>query len=371
LLYLLMRIGILTNSLGHNYGGVLQNWALQQVIKSLGHQSVSIDWRQRNAEWVYFFRAVVSCTLRRCLGHKTEFPHSPYWKNPKFSGLRRFVEHKINITRPLFKNKVIGYAKTNFSIVIVGSDQVWRPLYIRPIEMMFLPYRKRLGMKKIAYAASFGTEKNEFTGEELLTCKKLLNDFDSVSVREKSGVKQCLDYFDYKDAKLVLDPTLLIEKEDYMSLCKDIDPDDVGFVFAYILDSNETLEGKGKALADKLGIPFKLLSADASIVSDDTIENWLAAFRDAKYIVTDSFHGTVFSIIFKKPFATVYNTERGTARIDNLISIFPSISERIIDVNIHELPSEIMDFADITTELIRHKQSSIEFLRSSISGRKK
>lgn len=360
-----MKIGILTHPLGHNYGGILQNWALQQVIKKLGHEPVTIDWRNRNVEWISFFRASLSCSVRRCFGQKIDFPHSPYWKNPKFAGIRRFVEKNINITRPLFKNQIIPYIKKHFPIMIVGSDQVWRPLYINPIEMMFLPYRKNPGMKKIAYAASFGTEENEFSIEQAAKCKDLLKDFDAVSVREKSGINQCKAYFNCQRAMVTLDPTLLVDKDEYLNLCKDSIPDKSGYVFAYILDHNEELVQKGKELADKLGTSFKLLSADSNIQPSDTIENWLLSFRDASYIITDSFHGTAFSIIFQKPFATVYNAERGSARIDNLISLFPGIRDRVIGPY-QELPSINMDFSDIAIERNKLKQSSIDFLKTAI-----
>lgn len=361
-----MKIGILTHPLSRNYGGVLQNWALQQVLKSMGHEPVTIYWGQKNVMWPEYFRCILSWSLHRFVGPKFDFPHSPKWKNPQTAGIRCFVESKINLTESLYKKDILNQAEKKFDSLIVGSDQVWRPRYINPIEMMFLPYKKKYGMKKIAYAASFGTNQCEFTPVQLTNCKKLIADFDAVSVREKDGVKQCAEYFGRENVELVLDPTLLVNKEDYMKLCEDVIADSSGYVFAYILDENESLVAKGKDLAERLGVAFKLVSADSTISPEDTIEKWLSCFRDAVYIITDSFHGTVFSLIFQKPFATIYNEKRGTARIDNLVSLFPDVSKRIVSID-DSLPEMNIHLKNFTGNLHKSQASSLQFLKNALS----
>ena len=156
----------------------------------------------------------------------------------------------------------------------------------------------------MAYAASFGTDQWEYTPEQEAECARLAKLFDAISVREASGVGLCKEHFDV-EATHVLDPTLLLTANDYNDLCKGIEPREP-FVFAYILDMTEQKVAEIKAFAEAKGLSCFIKSADADISDADSIELWLSYFRDAAYVITDSFHGTAFSINYNN-FITIYN----------------------------------------------------------------
>ncbi len=196
----------------------------------------------------------------------------------------------------------IGYTrgKYGFDALIVGSDQVWRPMYNYNIEDCFLSFVSHMNLKRVAYAASFGTDKWEFTQQQTEQCAVLAKRFDGISVREKSGVALCNKYLGV-NATHVLDPTLLMKSQDYIKLCSHISKREP-FIFAYVLDESEEKIKSIVNFAERRGLPYFIKGADNTVSDDDTIELWLSYFRDAAFVVTDSFHGTAFSIIFNKDF---------------------------------------------------------------------
>ena len=347
-----------------NYGGILQAWALQEVLKNMGHKPETIDWAYEIPKWKHFYRGLPGAILAKIRGRKIEWPHTPYWIPAHCRGLRIFVKKYINLSSRISFNVIIPYITKHYSTVIVGSDQVWRSAYIPKIETMFLPYEKKTGCKKIAYAASFGTDLWEYTDSQTATCAKLISGFDAVSVRENTALKLCRDKLSYNNCQWVLDPTLLINRSNYETLCRGIPNDEEGYVFAYILDQNAELLNLAQKKADELNLKLRYISVDDKNESTDTIEEWLASFRDAKYVFTDSFHGTVFSLIFNKDFAVYKNPNRGNARFDSLIEMFPFIESRII--KIMALPKSHLDWISFEKDRETLKRYSVEFLRKSL-----
>lgn len=205
--------------------------------------------------------------------------------------------------------------------LIVGSDQVWRPMYNDCLYDMFLQFAENFKGKKIAYAASFGVDNWEFTDEQTKICSSLIKQFDAISVRESSGKSLCKKYW-VIDAVNVLDPTLLVNKDDYIKICADIPVVKERYLAAYILDSSDRVNEIIAEEADKRGLIVRRYSADAK--AELTVEEWISIFRDASFVVTDSFHGTVFSILFEKPFRCVANRDRGNARFEDLLDKYNS-----------------------------------------------
>lgn len=314
-----MRIGILTQPLHANYGGILQNYALQQVLKNIGAEVWTIDYDRHN--WLDWADNVWRVFIFKMLGRTAHFVDTPNERKRKEMPLRRFVNKHIHITKPrtkIFERRIVK--KYAFDTLVVGSDQVWRPMYNYNVEDCFLKFALNLKIKKVAYAASFGTDEWEFTPQQTEECAMLAKLFDGISVREKSGVILCGKYLGVS-ATNVLDPTLLLHAEDYKNLCKDI-PKREPFIFAYILDENEAMINNIKDFAESRGLPFLIKGADNSVGDNDTIELWLSYFRDAEFIITDSFHGTAFSIIFNKDFYVYGNKKRGNSRFHSLLGIF-------------------------------------------------
>ena len=209
---------------------------------------------------------------------------------------------------------------------------------------MFLDFVNRDNVKKIAYAASFGTSEWEFDSQLSDVCSRLAKKFDLITVREKSGVSLCQNYLGVA-ATHVLDPTMLLEKEDYeLIVAKENEHQCDGTLFHYILDPSE----EKKAMIDRVAstehlLPFTIMPKcqadnrtrrDVKHHIDDcifpSVTSWLRGFMDAKMIIVDSFHGAVFSIIFNKPFWVIANKGRGNARFESLLSQF-NLLDRFLD----------------------------------------
>ena len=314
-----MRIGILTQPLKANYGGILQNWALQQVLIKLGHEPITIDLLPQPSLSRFILSTVKSLILWFIPSKRRKFIRWHYKRSPLFE---KFVENKIKKTKVCHRYSMDLVQKYHLDALIVGSDQTWRPVYNRDVLYdMFLRFAKDFKGKKIAYAASFGVDQWEFTEEQTQVCFSLAQLFDAVSVREESGVRLCKEYLKV-DAIPVLDPTLLVEKEAYLELCSHMPKKEEAFLAAYVLDASGEVEEVIKEEARKRGVKVRYYSADTH--AELTVEEWISIFRDASFIVTDSFHGTVFSIIFEKPFRLVANENRGGARFTDLLEKYHS-----------------------------------------------
>ena len=327
-----MRIAILTQPLRANYGGALQNFALQQILVKLGHTPVTIekDPIQYISKARLFFdlpkRLVSKYILRRRKYILNEQKHNEFIATTSQT-LRPFIDKYI---KRQFVNNFKDIDYHDYDAFIVGSDQVWRPVYnwgiIDKMFLSFIPHNDHV--KRIAYAASFGTSEWEYSEAQTNECKALIANFDAVSTREVDGVDLCKKYFNRNDAITVLDPTMLLEKSEYEALCNDIPIQKDKTLFAYILDvDNATKAFLEKAAAEK-GLTLKLISADDNCTL--SVEEWLAMFRDAECVITDSFHGTVYSIIFNQDFYSICNKSRGNARFLSLLSQF-DLQERLFN----------------------------------------
>ena len=311
-----MKIAILTMPLLDSYGGILQNYALQLILKKLKINSITLDIPFPSVPFWRFICSTIKTIAYRCVGKKRVFVKRK--KNTRNSSFFDFVHQHIETV--FFKNydniRVAG-----FDSIIVGSDQVWRPKYNYRIEDMFLKFAEKLSIKRIAYAASFGVDNWEYTPKQTFECAALAKKFDAISVREESGINLCKQHLGV-DATWVLDPTLLLDKEDYCEISKDIPAVKEKILAAYILDKNDTVRTQCESIAAEQGLSLKFFEAGTNATL--SVPEWLAMFRDASYVVTDSFHGTVFSIIFGKEFKCLYNKSRGSARFDSLLKLYES-----------------------------------------------
>ena len=317
-----MRIGIITQPLISNYGGILQNYALQRVLIRMGHTPITIDLLlpRHSKDKI---KHIVQALLHLRWPNRWENPHR------RRREINKFTNKHIKKTYPVGKYSAFLVNLYKLDTLIAGSDQIWRPQYnyYYPDHLydMYFRFAESLPIGKIVYAASFGTEDWEYNPEQTECCRSLVHKIDAVSVREKSGVALCRQYFGI-EAQWVLDPTLLLDAEDYEKLCAHIPRPEHPFIAVYLLDIDAKFAGKVEKIGKQLELPLRFFSeGDIMALS---IEEWLAMFRDAKYIITDSFHGTVFSIIFNKPFISIGNEARGMSRFLSLLKQF-GLEERL------------------------------------------
>lgn len=362
-----MNIGIITQPLACNYGGILQNYALQQALIKLGHIPYTFDIGRFT--WSDWSKIVIKTLIKKMLGRKCDFPSTPDHKKAKEAPLRSFALKRISLMKPrvmrITNSLVDKYA---IDAIVVGSDQVWRPMYNYDITDMFLAFLKRENVKRIAYAASFGTNEWEFTIEQTDTCKKLAAKFNAISVREDAGVDICKKYLNV-DAMHVLDPTLLLRKEDYNLLLANVSVNQKRTLFAYLLDITDDKVNFVKEIASQLGLSPIIKSAGARLSNDDSIELWLSNFKEAKYVITDSFHGAVFSIIYNVNFNVIGNYKRGLSRMNSLLNLF-DLSNRFIDEsNLKACYDNLyIDWKSVNERLERMRELSITFLRKSLKN---
>lgn len=366
-----MKIAILTQPLGDNYGGILQNFALQTVLKKLGHTPVTIDYK-KESKTNSFKRIFLNLLLFRPL--KTPYVR----KAPRNKQLFRFVSENIATTErfnpPLSKDDL---AKFNFDAYIVGSDQIWRPRYSQHVPTYFLDFLKGdNSVKKIAYAASFGTDKIEFSETEIAEVKNLLPEFDAISVREDSAVELCKKYLKSKAIHL-LDPTMLLEKDDYSKvIASDENAGKIGDnnlakgrCVSYLLDATPEKLDVFDKVSSALGLEQYSIKTKSKLNEKIAVTEWLRAFRDSSFVVTDSFHGVVFSIIFNRPFIVISNSIRGASRFKSILKIF-KLEDRLLE-NADNLRIDILksplDWASVNNIRNSEKQKALEFLKNNLT----
>lgn len=378
-----MKVAVLTLRLHSNYGGILQAYALMHVLKLLGHEPCFVDiqyFKKRNNISRYFIY-VRNAILKYLFGHKNVeiFQEKRYEKEYEIvcKNTRLFVENNIYpktdfvCSRSDWRQLQDHY---KFDAYVVGSDQVWRPAYFKHIEYFFLSFLNTSVVKRIAYAASFGTQEWTFSEKQTFLCGKLLKKFDAVSVREESAINMCKQYFGV-EAIQVLDPTMLLSKDDYKKLLpKNFELKSDVDLLVYLLDVNELKNNVVSRIEQQMntkGVWINNPKSENKKISYEEriappVENWLSGFLSARYVITDSFHACVFSILFHIPFVVIGNSSRGLARFYSLLSLF-GLENRLLSENDSSpchVFEETIDWAFVDMKLQEMREKSILFLRS-------
>ena len=359
-----MRIGIVTQPLEMNYGGILQNWALQQVLLRMGHQPITIDAYQRFTLIHYLFSCMRTWWM--------QLRGKPGWYLPhRYHGsLRRkhtgqFVERNIVKTRVMWHYDRNVVSRYGLEGLVVGSDQVWRSSYNKSrLEDKYLSFAQGLPLRRVAYAASFGVDQWTYTAEQTSVCARLLQQFDAVSVREDSAVALCQEHLGVA-AQRVLDPTLLLQASDYKEIMSPDWDASEPYLAVYCLDITPAKQEFFNRISRKHGLKVRFFTA--GLQSELSIEQWLAMFNHATMLVTDSFHGTVFSILFGKEFYTLENPRRGNTRIAGLLDMLGLGSRLLSSEEPDETLARPIDWASAYSRLDIERKHSMEFLSASLT----
>ncbi|WP_027450971.1 polysaccharide pyruvyl transferase family protein [Xylanibacter brevis] len=321
-----MKIALLNLKYDNNYGGNLQRYALMKVLQDMGHDVTHLNLRfNYHRPWYKLLLSLLKIIVKKYFLGKDVI--IPQWQQAQHT-----YEDLCSITEPFYKKYVKHTEQitdlrklsefNEFDAYVVGSDQVWRKRiaggYIKTMFLDFLPENTK--SKRIAYGVSLGVAENELCNEEIKQLSDLYQRFDAVSVREDSALDMFKQYgWNKPQAIQVLDPTLLLCKEDYMKLIengKTTQSD--GNLFCYILDKTHE---KCTLISEKAEV-LHLKPFEVGLNKPVSIEQWLRSFSDSEYVITDSYHGLVFSIIFNKPFFLIRNEFRGNARFDSVIRMF-------------------------------------------------
>jgi len=382
-----LKIGIVTLPFNTNYGGLLQAYALQHVLKTMGHDALAVyrltaGMPLKMKVLSFGRRTLLSTVFRKNVVVRT-------WPNQKeqqkiAQHTNRFLNENISVTELLkLENDFDKLEKYGFDAYVVGSDQVWRPKYSPSLKNHFLGFLNgNSNIKRISYAASFGVDNWEFTPAQTAECKKLAQKFNAVSVREDSAVDLCEQYLGV-NAIQHLDPTLLVSKEEYIRLVEldEIQPLN-GKLVVYVLDYSDEKKKIVEKIGKELGLtvtstmPENTFKEAGSKNIDKSIfppvTNWIRGFMDAEFVVTDSFHGTVFSIIFNKQFISVGNKKRGMTRFNSLLKIF-GIENRLIDsfeMDLDEILGNPVDYEKVNKILEMKKKEALSYLEDALQNEK-
>lgn len=329
-----MKIAIMTQPLGKNYGGIMQAWALQQVLKRMGHQVVTID-RQPDQPGIAYKAARLAYRAGMKAIGKRKAPINFEKHLPTIlQHTQSFIDQHLTMSEPLYSTQQLRahFDRENYDAVIVGSDQTWRPRYSPNIYNFYLDFLEDKKILRIAYASSFGVDEWEYSEEQTKRCAELAKKFDAISVREDSGVELCRKHLGV-GATHVLDPTLLLDKLDYLDLMgAERFKDKKSGLYTYLLDKTPEKLQLVKTYSNELAEP--VFSCQAQHYINDVnyrninqaimpeVKDWLAGFNNSKFILTDSFHGLVFSFLFGNRFRCLENIARGNARIRSLLYSF-------------------------------------------------
>jgi hypothetical protein len=355
------KIGIVTFWRSEdNYGQLLQCYALQRFLKGMGQDVFLIkntkDYMgkgrcgamKRKAvkliSYLFHFRFIALydklCTLIQGIKYR--------WgggKNRSYS--RCFEEFRNKYIVSTAQEYTIGKLKKNppaADIYICGSDQVWNAT--NPSPVYYLDFGE--GCKRIAYAASFGgIEVSDIPEKGIRKMAYYLKRFDVITVREPKGIAIC-EKAGREDAKCVIDPTLLLSKSDYAELSQATDLPEKNYLLLYLLGNKTSLdiENVYRFAGDKdLSVVYVASQGRVDNYPKvyPTIEEWLFLVDHAEYVVTNSFHGTVFSIIMNKPFYTLPLTgafEKMNERVETLLNKY-GLSDRVGEFSSHILGKKV------------------------------
>jgi hypothetical protein len=382
-----MKIGILTFPFNNNYGGFLQAYALMTVLKSKGHDVWLINRRPNRIMGLpllfYIFKRIIKKYIFKQkieIINTNKKSHDDYYIVGK--NTLKFVEKYIQPqTKAYYSTKQLAKCKKlNFDAMIVGSDQIWRPKYISNIEDFFLGFlKKNKKCLRISYAASFGVDLCEYDNRQRRRCGELIKQFDDVSVRENSGsclIEKELKWLLYKP-KVVLDPTMLLDIEQYRRLFSSSADRKTKTLFCYILDMSSQVRSIIQIIASTKSLepyyimpefsPWDLCKPVKKRILP-SVEVWLKSMYEADFVITDSFHGTVFSILFNRPFLTIGNLTRGISRLSTLLSNF-SLENRLIlleDFMCLNFCNENINWKSVNKKIEYLREYSLNFLEQAL-----
>jgi len=354
-----MKIRILTQPLGHNIGGILQNFALTTACKKFSSDVKTFNIPMPKP--VYFPILKYGACIKRFFlklffNRKTLIR---WWLDERPF---RIPQEKDLIK--LSNCKKLKRLDMEDACFVFGSDQIWRKIMSPRLMTYFGDFLKD-GVHRFAYAASFGVDYWQFSEEESKKIISLLKKFSAISVREECAVRLLAEHG--VDSQLVLDPTMLLKEKDYEHLETEVSRDYAKekHLFIYCLDEHLNQKDVLYQLGHTLNLPLLTLNQ-----KNLQVDMWLSALQTAEYVVTDSFHGTVFSILFHKKFIVVANEDRGLTRLQSLLKIF-GLENRLImefsDFKTSDLLADI-DYRKVEVVLDREREKSLKFLENNLQA---
>lgn len=364
-----MKVGIITFHRAINYGAVLQTLALQKTIEKFNVEVEVIDYRCKTIEDNYSnirikknrifkdsFNSILSYSIRKS-------------KKDKFY---KFNKKNLNLSKEVYySNKNLKNANSIYDIFITGSDQVWDNKCVNFDSSYFLSFVDE-SRKKNSYAASFAFSKLpiELTEEY----RKRLCNFENISVREEAG-KSIFTNLLNRDISVDLDPTLLLDRNEW-SLYAEDNFQKEKYILLYSVNKPKELFKYAEDISNKLG--YKIIYINDSLKREVNAEylrsvspsEFISLFKNAEFILSNSFHGTVFSIIFEKNFLVEINSKNNKVnhRSKNLLELL-DLENRILENKQYKDWINNIDYSE-SKKILKHKRDeSLNYLQNLLNNK--
>lgn len=367
-----MKIGLVTCHNIKNYGSVYQTLATQSILEDLGHEVQVIDYRRKGTDHKEFRQLTLSeshMAKKAIIGKFVPlilYPSFIKMENVFESFLNNYIKRTKNIyhSSEELKNNL-----PDMDLFITGSDQVWNSSINLRIEktyfLDFVPDSK----PRISISSSFG--KKEISAEEEKVIKPLLMKYSHISTREKTGV-QILNKMGIQGGYASMDPTLIVNRNLWDRIKKPIKTPKK-YILVYQLHRNKEFDEYIKRLSKYYNMPciritlyYHYALKGEKVIVTPTPNQLLTLVENANYVISDSFHMTVFSIIFHKKFAAIFSKNSFNGRIENLLDM-TNLKNRIVNENTpYDKLDENINYA-IVDEIITKKQNeALEWIKQSI-----
>lgn len=367
-----MKVGILTLSASDNCGSLLQAYALQKVIAKMGHDVEIIDFATDVSEKMYriFHPSYLLNAPKKFFG--TFFRYGKVVKQKKDYQLFRENFLKMS-TNKYYRENDLKKADGLYDVVICGSDQVWNA-YMRDFDKAYLLSWCK-NSKRVSYAASFGNQKGRNLGK-IFELGLNFDDFWAVSVREKSIAERLKNELN-KDVSLCLDPTLLIEKSEWLELVDEKQVPKEDYIFYYSYNYEDDIKNKMVSdFAKAKGLPVYVINASRWLDGKEKKFGFIIAEQSGpmaflnlmsgcKYSLVESFHGTVFSYILQKNFLFLKNNNENVLddRINDLLELI-GMKERVLLLDMRDYESfECINYGIQNDAFLKLKEASKEFIK--------
>ena len=326
-----------------NFGAIITGYALQKSLEELGYSNKLI-WYMNNAN----------------IRHKPDTFINSHFKS--------FADKYMDYTS-LLADKDLVKINEQTDTVIVGSDQVWKSSGQGLNKGAYYLNFVTDSAKKIACSASFGEEKFVGTAEDEALASVLLKQFDAISVRETAGQKICKDKMGV-EAEVIIDPVFYIDRKYYDEMADSVKPNlPEKYILAYFLGKDDFDEKVVDYYANTLNLPVVYLN-----IKDMNTEEWLHYIRGAELLITNSFHGTCFSIIFGNEFLCVANKNKAYSRFETILSKLNLMdrarpSQEVVLSEKYEL--EKIDYSQVNGALAKEREIALNWLINAIKAPKK
>lgn len=367
-----MKISLITVHGYRNYGSVLQTYATQEKFKEYGAETEVVNYVREDSNDKNFTKWLIERTLgnSKNLAKKLVYTAIISKSIKKFAKIcDSFLKEKVQLSRELCYhfNDIINNIKES-DIYCTGSDQVWNvnanngilPAYY----LEFAPKNKRC----ISYASSFGT--SQFTSKQLEEMKPYFKKYKYLSLREHYGIK-LLNEMGY-EADFVLDPTMVVDKN-FWSKLFETNPVKGKYILIYQLNTNKRMDEYAKNVQRITGLPIIRIGTRydhvlrcGKTLCFPSVGEWLTLFNDAEYVLTDSFHGTAFSINFNKQFLC-FSPKNFSDRLIDILENFSLTDQMISDYNDFEKIKNKINYKNVNEKLDLYRKSTDQYLRKAFS----